>query len=629
MAGQMWEVVGGASTGGILVRAGRPLDSPEVGERLQTGSVVRQIELRGERLHFELVEGAGPARGWVSLKLKGKDLVVKTHARAERRKLLLLSIPWKGHIVHLRRIAEWFEGRAGYEAHFGVFPQSADVVPSGSVAHVAQGDETQAAAMFDALEDSFRDLARSTKDHREGLGSMLAAMIEVIADFAEKKQDPFACFFRFCIRLIQEVKPHVVVGDATCESFGLLPALCSLEGIKYMWVQSPGLREIKAESAASEMGLTKPDGKPDDSVQNVVKGLGVTLHVLAKAMGVPVEVLENQGKGSKPMAGGFQMTFLGMLQTCTMTPDFAPFLCKPLGGLLGLDTKKMLQMLTRVGELANQADPVVWLLPSARALVCQDPRPGDLYTGSFLPLPGRDEEGRLQRQGRADFEAAATQAVDHELLEWLFAEEETDPIVYIAFGTIVQPSEAFLHTLVQALQGGAWRVLWALPASLQKLLPTDLAPNRWRVMNFVPQAAVLTCDRVHAFVSHMGANSTTESLACGVPMVCCPFYMDQYEWSQVVCGHWKAGVEVDRSGPPEGFRVAVQRVLNEPGFKEGAARASEAMYSASGAMLTRLERLGNGMKPKDTLGVGVSVAAAAIMRCMDGAPLDPIFELTS
>eukprot|EP00930_Biecheleria_cincta_P083053 TRINITY_DN72697_c0_g1_i1.p1 TRINITY_DN72697_c0_g1~~TRINITY_DN72697_c0_g1_i1.p1 ORF type:complete len:258 (+),score=18.16 TRINITY_DN72697_c0_g1_i1:130-903(+) len=78
MSSQLWIVVGGADKGGILVRTGQELASPQVHGRLATGALVEQLELNGERLRYRMINGAGPATGWVSLRLpKGKDLVVR------------------------------------------------------------------------------------------------------------------------------------------------------------------------------------------------------------------------------------------------------------------------------------------------------------------------------------------------------------------------------------------------------------------------------------------------------------------------------------------------------------------------------------------------------------------------
>mmetsp|Transcript_50376 Transcript_50376/g.92264 ORF Transcript_50376/g.92264 Transcript_50376/m.92264 type:complete len:570 (+) Transcript_50376:78-1787(+) len=73
---QIWRVVGGADKGGILVRAGRDLKSAAEAERLSTGAKIKELALEGDRLKYELKEGTGPSIGWVSLKLKDKELVV-------------------------------------------------------------------------------------------------------------------------------------------------------------------------------------------------------------------------------------------------------------------------------------------------------------------------------------------------------------------------------------------------------------------------------------------------------------------------------------------------------------------------------------------------------------------------
>jgi len=76
-AGQKWEVVGGSDKGGILVREGQDLKSAATKDRVSTGAIVEEIALHGDRLHYKLVTGTGPATGWVSLKITGKELLIK------------------------------------------------------------------------------------------------------------------------------------------------------------------------------------------------------------------------------------------------------------------------------------------------------------------------------------------------------------------------------------------------------------------------------------------------------------------------------------------------------------------------------------------------------------------------
>mmetsp|Transcript_43385 Transcript_43385/g.92912 ORF Transcript_43385/g.92912 Transcript_43385/m.92912 type:complete len:632 (+) Transcript_43385:51-1946(+) len=613
---QLWEVIGGATTGGILVRVGRSLESTEASERLQCGSVIKQTDLKGERLCYELVSGKGPSTGWVSLKLKGKELLVK---REPRPKLLLLSIPWKGHIVHLRRLAEWFADKGLCEVHFATLPSTASMVPKGCVAHMAKGDEVQADELFDVMEGDLRGMAQQDQSVADGASNLMGMFIKTGARYSSEGREPYAQYFKFCLRVIKETQPKVVVGDAAGTFFNLVAGFCQSKGIKNVWVQSPGLREMNLEANAQDIG----DGmnQKTGAISSLLKSLGgIEIETLAKAMGVPVETLKGIDQGiNKPPPPGTKLSFLGLLQSIQVTPDLMPFLCKPLGELLGMDHMRMMETMAASFKVE---DPL-WLLPSSRTLVGQEARPGDLYTGGFLPLPPRGS-GQL-RWDRKTFEASSS-ACDSELLEWLFSADCQDPIIYMAFGTIVQPSAELLKLLVEALDKGPWRVLWSLTENMQALLPKDLDGSRWRVMKFVPQAEVLKCERVKVFISHMGANSTTESLACGVPIACCPFYLDQFEWTEVVCKHWKAGQQVDRSSA-EAFRNSVKTVMEEPCFAAAAAAASDAMFQSSKETEDGLKKLGDNLSTPSSLGVGVSVAAAALLRLISNESTEPVFKL--
>jgi len=75
--GCAWKVTGGGSAGGLLVRKGKELKSSEESDRLCSGAIVEELELKGERLHYRLLQGAGPKNGWVSTHMKGKALLTK------------------------------------------------------------------------------------------------------------------------------------------------------------------------------------------------------------------------------------------------------------------------------------------------------------------------------------------------------------------------------------------------------------------------------------------------------------------------------------------------------------------------------------------------------------------------
>jgi len=81
---QIWEVVGGADKGGILVREGQSLKSVECPDRLSTGALIEEVNLVGERLCYKRLSGTGPEDGWISLTVKGKELVSKSDKRPEK-----------------------------------------------------------------------------------------------------------------------------------------------------------------------------------------------------------------------------------------------------------------------------------------------------------------------------------------------------------------------------------------------------------------------------------------------------------------------------------------------------------------------------------------------------------------
>eukprot|EP00435_Cladocopium_sp_Y103_P000933 s53_g1.t1 len=97
----IWEVVGGGKDGGIMVREGCSLKSPELRQRLATGSLVRELAEKGERICYQLLSGSGPQAGWVSIKVKNTEMLASVSKKPtlERevqlliRRLAMLPLP--------------------------------------------------------------------------------------------------------------------------------------------------------------------------------------------------------------------------------------------------------------------------------------------------------------------------------------------------------------------------------------------------------------------------------------------------------------------------------------------------------------------------------------------------------
>lgn len=80
---RLWQVVGGADFGGIRAREGQAMSSEFLPDRLATGALVMELELNGERLHYSKIRGDGPVRGWVTVRIPGKELLVRVPHPAE------------------------------------------------------------------------------------------------------------------------------------------------------------------------------------------------------------------------------------------------------------------------------------------------------------------------------------------------------------------------------------------------------------------------------------------------------------------------------------------------------------------------------------------------------------------
>eukprot|EP00932_Pfiesteria_piscicida_P008812 SRR837773.19375.p1 GENE.SRR837773.19375~~SRR837773.19375.p1 ORF type:complete len:149 (+),score=71.43 SRR837773.19375:41-448(+) len=74
-AGKLYYVKGTS----VLARAGRELKSEEVG-RYKEFAFLELVEQVKSRLHVRRLKGAGPAEGWITAEVAGKEIVAKVAA---------------------------------------------------------------------------------------------------------------------------------------------------------------------------------------------------------------------------------------------------------------------------------------------------------------------------------------------------------------------------------------------------------------------------------------------------------------------------------------------------------------------------------------------------------------------
>lgn len=603
-------------------------------------------------------------------------------------KILAMCSPLKGHVVHFKRIVQWFRDRApGYEVHMVLIVDEPDI-PEGVIKHVVDsrpGAEKNISGL-NALFAAAAGLETSEKALEELFGG---------ADDEEGSPNPLEDLPKVFMEVFMSLRPHVVVTEMFLTGIimeGFIPALCRKHEALLVSVIPMCIKEDQGHSMlrvhktlerrqnrinqqAAEL-YASLEAKEENGDQGEWKdeGGGGEAPAAEDAEGKPAlqgadsekeaeAAAEAEKKSQEEKASEEKEQKKEAEVRKEGESERPPWMPK------SMTMDELNEIIWKVMP-ATQWHPNLVLLPSPAFFHAEKPEGYEVYCAPFLPLPSLSASGAPQH-GRAVLEGS----IGPDLLDWLFSEESDDPIVYVAFGTIVSHfnSRMLVERLVEALSNAPWRVLLVLPEDARAGLPQEgdtnfwrwtamgaecaksvymgvregdvfteehltalrsvtaklsdrptlaelgviaetsaraesLLPSRWRVESFVPQVHVLRCERVRAFISHNGANSTLESMACGVPMLCTPFFMDQYDWARTVRQNLRAGIQVDKilTGA-EALRGAVRELLEEPAYRRNA-QAVARRIAAQSELLSKA--LGPAMTPKASLGPGLSVLGA-------------------
>ncbi|KAK9158940.1 hypothetical protein Scep_005514 [Stephania cephalantha] len=151
---------------------------------------------------------------------------------------------------------------------------------------------------------------------------------------------------------------------------------------------------------------------------------------------------------------------------------------------------------------------------------------------------------------------------DRSCLTWLDSQPPKS-VVYVSFGSITVLTRSQLLELWHGLVNSGYRFLWVRrPGLVSGEEDSDITTGeRGFVVKWAPQEEVLGHRAVGAFVTHSGWNSTLESMAAAVPMICWPNSADQPVISRLVGEVWKVGVDMkdvcDRSTVEETVRYVM------------------------------------------------------------------------
>ena len=85
-----------------------------------------------------------------------------------------------------------------------------------------------------------------------------------------------------------------------------------------------------------------------------------------------------------------------------------------------------------------------------------------------------------------------------------------------------------------------------------------------KLLPWLPQNDILGHPKTRLFIGHAGLNGMLESTYHGVPMICSPFFGDQF-YNAWIAKHAGFGEEVDlEATSAEDFVSLIQKVLTQP-----------------------------------------------------------------
>ena len=158
-------------------------------------------------------------------------------------------------------------------------------------------------------------------------------------------------------------------------------------------------------------------------------------------------------------------------------------------------------------------------------------------------------------------------------------DKTAEKTVYISMGTVNQNRE-FYRNCIHALGQTNWQVIISMGTNTEHF---ECLPENIQVYESVDQMAVLSI--ADAFITHCGMNSASEGLYYKVPLVLFPQTPEQGAVARRV-EELGAGVRL-KSITEADIMDALKQVLNEPCYRDGAARISESFHACGGAKEAR------------------------------------------
>ncbi|XP_022932853.1 UDP-glycosyltransferase 76B1-like [Cucurbita moschata] len=161
-------------------------------------------------------------------------------------------------------------------------------------------------------------------------------------------------------------------------------------------------------------------------------------------------------------------------------------------------------------------------------------------------------------------------------IAWL-DKQAPSSVVYVSIGSVVTMTEDELLEMAWGLANSGQPFLWVVRACVingsdgVELLPREFheaTRSRCWIASWLPQQKVLAHTSIGCFLTHNGWNSTIESIAEGVPMLCWPRVGDQRVNARFVSHVWRVGLQLEDRLLREDVESAIRTLfIDEKGIE--------------------------------------------------------------
>ncbi|KAL2528684.1 UDP-glycosyltransferase 83A1 [Forsythia ovata] len=225
---------------------------------------------------------------------------------------------------------------------------------------------------------------------------------------------------------------------------------------------------------------------------------------------------------------------------------------------------------------------------SADWLICNSTY--DLEPGAFTLAPEIVPIGPLLASTGLENSAGHFWTEDSDCLKWL-DQQPPYSVIYVAFGSFTVFNKPQFQELALALELINRPFLWVVRPDFTnegtEAFPEgflDRVSTRGKLIGWAPQQKVLNHPSTACFLSHCGWNSTIESVSNGVPILCWPYFADQFINQSYICDVWKVGLQFEQDTSEtitrEEIKNKIDQLLGDNTYKERALHLKELMMSS-------------------------------------------------